>query len=208
MAFMDADHSPDQNFQWPESYQPPDSYVAPDLAIVEPFSVRFKRAVENISADLVDAAHTFVENLQTSMAWRMCTFAVIMLPLGLGIRSHLENRPAKLQVICYHPFHAAEITVWADDKQVIDDVITGAATYESHHWRPYWQREATAYYSAPMKLTHQPHTIRVRVASTEDPYDRTQLTSVDLAPASENTLQVSCGKGRMAFAVYEHPDPK
>src|SRR5437764_5989384 len=205
---MDAEHRSDQNFGWPENFQPTDHHLAPDLAVVEPFSIRFKRFIDAVVANSVEAAQIFIYKLQTSITWRMCTFALVMLPLGIAIRVHLENRPATLRVVCYHPFHAAEIMVWADDKPVIDDVITGAATYESHHWRPYWQRESTAYSSIPLKLEHQPHTIRVRVASTEDPYDRTQLTNVELGPATANTLQVSCGKGKMVFAVYEQTDRK
>jgi hypothetical protein len=207
MNNMDAEHTSNQKVQWPESYQPQD-VIAPDLSVVEPISVRLKRFIEAVKSFAIDQAEIFIYKLQTSMVTRMVTFAIVMLPLGIAIRVHLENRPANLQIVCYHPFHAAEIMVWADDKPVIDDVITGAATYESHHWRPYWQRESTAYYSVPIKLTHQPHTIRVRVASTEDPYDRTQLASVDLEAASANTLQVACGKGRMAFAVYQQSDRK
>lgn len=205
---MAEEHTSNQQVQWPEAYQAQDTYIAPDLSVVEPISVRLKRFADAVAGFSKEQAEIFIYKLQTSMITRMVTFALIMLPLGIAVRTHLENRPATLQVICYHPFHAAEIMVWADDKPVIDDVITGAATYESHHWRPYWQREATAYYSVPIKLTHQQHTIRVRVASTEDPYDRTQLATVDLDAATANTLQVGCGKGRMAFAIYQQTDRK
>jgi hypothetical protein len=129
----------------------------------------------------------------------------VLLIAGTALRIHLQNRPATLQVVCFHPFHAAEIMVWEDGNRVIDDVITGGAPFDAHHWRPYWEREAASYYSVPLTLTRKPHDIRVRVASTEDPYDFTQITTVDLAPASKNTLQVACGKRRMVLAVYDQP---
>lgn len=199
---MDADHSSNQNYQWPGGQPASQDYIAPDLAIVEPFSARFKRFIDAVVAAVVENAEIYIYKLRTSTTTRMVTFALLMLPVGMAIRVHLENRPSTLKIICYHPFHAAEIMVWSDGKPLIDDVITGAATYERHHWRPYWQRESTTYYSLPVTLTHEPHTIRVRVASTEDPYDHSQIANVDFPAASANTLQVSCGKGTMVFAVY------
>ena len=32
--------------------------------------------------------------------------------------------------------------------------------------------------------------------------------NIELGPATANTLQVSCGKGKMVFAVYEQTDRK
>jgi len=199
---MDAGNSPNQPVQWPGDFRPSDDYIAPDLKVVEPFGVRFKRFFDRAVAGSKSAIDDYLYGLQHVPTCRIGTIALIAIILGIALRVHLQNRPATLQVVCSHQFHAAELIVWADDQKVIDEVVTGAAIFDSHHWRPYWQREAVAYTAPPFTLTHQPHTIRVRVASTEDPYDRMQLTTVDLPSASDNTLQVACGKGRLVLSVF------
>lgn len=191
---------PQQRVQWPESFAPRDDYLAPDLKVVEPAKVRVRRQLAAVAANLLDAAHWYGARLCDSTAWRAITLAVLLLPGALAVRSHLQHRPATLQIICYHQFRAAEMTVWADDQPVIDDVLT--ASGDTRDQRPYWQREASTYYAQPITLDRRPHTVRVRVASTEDPFDHAEFTTVDLRPASSNVLQVSIGKGRMAFAVY------
>lgn len=166
--------------------------------------MRLQRFISRTATDLDEARRGYLENIQRSAAWRLCSLAVILFLCALAVRSHLQHRPATLQIICNHQFRAAEIMVWADGKQMIDDVFTGNAQSEMRRdSKPYWVRQASQYSAQPLTLERKPHTIRVRVASTEDPYDHTQETTVDLPPASVNTLQVSCGRGRMAFALYQ-----
>lgn len=200
----------EQPMQWPESFRPPDDYIAPDLKVQEPFWVRAKRQAKLWQRRIVEFSSDWKWGLHHRAACRLVTLFLVLLPAGIALRMHLQHRPAQVQIVCYHPFRAAQITVWDDDDGVqqpqvlLDDVFTAAtAIYDQGHWRPYWQREPSTYLAKPLTLTRRPHRLRIRIASTEDPYDVTQTLTVDLPPASKNTLQVSCGKRMMAFAVLD-----
>jgi hypothetical protein len=144
---------------------------------------------------------------------RIALALAVVIAAIAGIRSAIEiiwPAPAYLRIAVSHSFHAAQIIVWLDDKEVINDVMTANASEELDRGRhSALLRRAESTWSASLPVSRGPHQVRLRVASTEEPFDRNRTLPLQIKPGDTTALQIVCNRGHMiAFAAApEKPRP-
>jgi hypothetical protein len=117
--------------------------------------------------------------------------------------------PSYVRIICAHPFRAAQIIVWIDEKEVANDVMMSSTVADEAQPRRHSSllRRADSTWLATLPLARGPHNVRVRVASTEEPFDRTRSVEAELAPGRTTPVEIACNRGTMLAFAAPPQDP-
>ena len=131
-----------------------------------------------------------------------------VLALAMGVRGAIQAiwpAPSYVRVVCAHPFRVAQIIAWIDDKEAANDVMiaNSAPTEMSEPYRrAVILRRAESMWTQTLPIARGPHSLRVRVASTEEPFDRTRTLDLEITPGQTTTIEIACNRGHMvAFAA-------
>jgi len=142
-------------------------------------------------------------NGRIAMATTLGIVAIVLLAQAVEV---VAPPPSYLRITVAYPFRAAQIIVWVNQKQapekeqkeMINDVMLGS---ERRTAGPL--RRAEGSYSQTLRMPAGPHTVRVRVASTEEPFDQTRVVNLQFTPGATTPLEIACNRGRMIAAVLE-----
>ena len=92
------------------------------------------------------------------------------------------SESATLQILCWHDFDSAELSVWVDNDLVYETKleVTG--------------KRISGYHSATVYVPSGKRTVRVQVKSNRDSYNETRTIDADLVQAEERTLEITCNE--------------
>jgi hypothetical protein len=126
--------------------------------------------------------------------------ALLLLWGGSSAIEALWPAPSFLRVSCAYSFQAAQIIVSLDDKEVMNEVVVGPD--EPGHPRNFAIfRRASGNYTQTIRVPAGPHRVSLRVASTEEPFDRSQSFDTSFSPGETTPLEAACNRNHMVAAV-------
>ena len=131
---------------------------------------------------------------------RLGLVGAAILVLGITLKIAFSHPVATLRINANYPFRAAQVIVWVDQEEALNDVMTGGSGIR-HRAYPY--QSFLGGYTRPLTVPAGPHVIRVRVAATDEGFDQVRTLNLKLKKDSDITLQISCGARSMAVATVD-----
>ena len=86
---------------------------------------------------------------------------------------------ATLQILCWHDFDSADLSVWVGSNLVYKTTLEVAG------------KRMTGYFSTTVNVPAGNRTVRVQIKSSRTEYNRTKTIDGDLAKNRQNTLEIT-----------------
>jgi serine/threonine-protein kinase len=109
------------------------------------------------------------------------------LPLESTQPASAETTAMQLEI--QHPFAAAELTVWLDNRAIYSRLLRGEAARHALVFR-----QVRGHYSDSIQVPSGQHQIHVRVHTADDSYDQSKTISGSFTSQAQTTLHISCDK--------------
>ena len=158
------------------------------------------RLLDGVTEKLKELGSAASKVFPKSSQVRLGIVGVAILLVGVTLKIAFSHPVMTLRVNANHPFRAAQIIVWVDQEQVLNDVMTGGSGLRK---RVYPYQFFLGSYTRSMTVPAGPHLIQVRVAATDEGFDLSRTLNTKLKKDSTLVLQVSCGPRSMAISTVD-----